>query len=240
MNRKLFVGFGAVVCAWVLFAAPALAGPRLWNESSVSTRVPLRDLLTEPIHQPDSLEFNGELDIVLGDTKENPGGNPVECREVELGTPVRVNTTSGLRLGLPWGVAEGDECKWGPPTAVTLVPTYFDTSALGIGTGSITIKEVPAGSKTYTATITNLLVSQKYPNEWCTIALATTGGIVENVLSGFSEEGPSNLEVKFHSSAASERCTPNGTTEIHKFVGPVDGRFFLETMSTATDTAFVE
>jgi hypothetical protein len=234
----LFAGFVAVVGAGVLFAAPAFAGPRLWNESSVSTRMPLRDLLTEPIHQPDDLEFNGHLRITLGDQKENPGNEPAECREVELGTTVRSNTSGNLQLKLPWGVAEGDECRRQPSEA--LVPTYFDTSATGIGTGSMAISEVPAGSKMYVAKITNLLLSQKYPNEWCTINLATSAGIVENVLSEISEEGAPNLEVKFFIPAASQTCTPNGTIERHKFVGPVQGDFVLETMSTATDTAFVE
>lgn len=62
--------------------------------------------------------------------------------------------------------------------------------------------------------------------------LEGVSGEILNVTSGFVEESPPNLNVGF-AGPVSITC---GKT---KLAGAFSGKFFLETMSTTTDTAFI-
>jgi alpha-tubulin suppressor-like RCC1 family protein len=216
--------------------------PRLWNEETPSTRTLLRSVSSEPKNQPAALEFanSGSVEIEAGSPVEKPAGSLVDCTEVELGMTVVVNSENELKLKMPFGVAEGDNCV--DQFGKAFVPTYFDTTAAGVVPAAFKITEPVAGSRQYVATITNLLLSQKYPERFCTDNLSgIKATAVENGLGALSEESAANLHIRIIDAPISVSCAPIGNpTKRERFTGRVSADFFLETMSTTTDTAFIE
>jgi hypothetical protein len=210
--------------------ASALAVPQLWADKTRTTL--LRDVNTTPAHQPDALELanNGNVEL-----KTTPG--TITCGEVELGSTVVSNTAALAKLALPFGVAEGDNCN----VSGLNVPTYFDTLAAGpVGNAangnvaSITFTEPKAGE--VTATLTDLKLSHNIPGiGFCTSNLSGIKAPVTNVMAGFVEENPPNLNVQF----TKVKVPITGVTGCPA-EGEFTGNFFLETPSTTSDTGFVE
>jgi hypothetical protein len=201
----------------------------------------LRDVTSTPTNQPDALEFvnNGEvkLEATIAAKKET-----IVCTEIEFGGTVLDNNLKeekeAVTLAVPFGVAEGDNCKVGAAN----VPTYFDTLATGAvgnqATGkvaSITIADSGAGSKII-ATVHNLKFSQNIPGiGFCTSNVDGKAGEVTNVTAGFVEEAAPNLNVQF--TKAEVPIESSGGVGCPT-KGELTGNFFLETPSTQTDTAF--
>jgi hypothetical protein len=230
MNKKFLTGLAAALLVGALSAAPALAGPRFWTDKTKTTL--LRDVTATPEHQPDAAEFvnNGNVEL-----KTNIG--TITCTEIEFGTTVLSNTTSLARLALPFGVAEGDNCS----TFTGEVPTYFDTLASGAvgnaangNVASVTVTE-PGG--VLTATVNDLKFSQNIPGiGFCTGDLNGITGAITNSEGPFVEEKTPNLNVQF--TKAKVAITASGGVGCPK-EGELTANFFLETMSTKTDTAWV-
>jgi hypothetical protein len=233
MKRKFVTGLASVLAASGLSAASASAFPQLWTDSSKSTL--LRSVSSTPINQPDAMEFvnNGPLTLEGSSSGANPG---VICSEVEFGTTVvKNNATEEVRLALPFGVAEGDNCSI--PGTTLNVPVYFDTNAAGGGVAFITIGVGPA----YLTTIHNLKLSLNISGNWCTAQQPTTAGItgeMRNWAGPFVEEEPNNLNVHFEKAPVSVVCTI--ASKKVKYTSTLTGDFYVETMSAATDTAWVE
>jgi len=230
MSKKLLIGVACVLIVGALSAASASAAafPQFWTDSTKTTL--LRSVTAVPKNQPDALEWvnNGPVEFVLTpSTKEAP----VLCNEVEFGTTVLVNSGElETKLALPFGVAEGDDCIQDMPGGVIEVPTYFDTGANGVVPASITF----TGAKPpFIATLHKLKFSLNKSRTFCTVSLEGAKGTVENVVEGFVEESPPNLNMTFPGVPTSVIC---GTT---KLKGIFAANFFLETMSTTTDTAFL-
>ena len=229
--KRLLIGVAIAGLACVAFAASATAAafPQLWTDSTKT--VPLRSVATTPANQPDALELNGQMSFPSG---LRPAGEPlVRCNEVELGTTVVVNTGAvETKLARPFGVAEGDNCRRereGSPVG-PVTPTYFDTTAGGSVPASITI---PAGGPPFNVVIHKLRLSFDREGVFCRVTLEGVPGALENATEGFVEEAPPNLSMIFNGPPVSTVCGKA------KEVGPFGGIFFLETMSTTTDTAFV-
>ena len=62
--------------------------------------------------------------------------------------------------------------------------------------------------------------------------------MLENSLGPFTEEAPKNLNVQFTNAPLKGICITEGKEE--SVTGTATGNFFLETMSTTTDTAWVQ
>jgi hypothetical protein len=242
MYRKLLAAAVAAVAIVALAASPASAGklPRLWTDSTMTT--PLRSVTTPPKDQPDALEFvNLEaFGFELRDTSETPF-EPAECTEVEFGTAVVTNLpeeelkVSENKLAMPFGVAEGDNCFSANGLPVRL---YFDTNPTGGVPATITFSG--AGPLVFKGKIHKLKLSTEVvapiPNLFCTITLENTELNLQDVTEGFVEENPPNLTASLVPGATgTETCPPS------KLKHPINvkGSFFLETMSTTTDTAFI-
>jgi hypothetical protein len=217
--------------AGALFAASANA-TKLWTDSSATEK--LRSITSLPKNQPDALEFANEGPVEFRLMRKG-FVNPITCTEVELGTTVLGNESLvkkviETRLAMPFGIAEGDDCNGinssgGPET----VPTYFDTSAAGAVTASIAI----TGTGPFTATIENLRVSQEVEKgTFCTTTIQGVSGEISNVTAGFVEESPPNLNVGF-SALVPVVCGKEKVSSVF------NAKFFLETMSSVTDTAFI-
>jgi hypothetical protein len=134
-------------------------------------------------------------------------------------------------------VFEGDECL--ELETGSFVPTYFDTNTAGVVPGKIDITEPKPGA--LVATFTNLRLSQRYPHErWCTLNLSGIKASIHDIVEGFVEENPPNLTLEIPTTNISDTCK-GGPGEISEKVkgAQVRGDFYLETMSTLTDTAFV-
>jgi hypothetical protein len=192
----------------------------------------LRDVGREPKNQPDAGEFvnNGTVELVTT-------AGTIKCTEIEFGTTVVKNP--GVTLGLPFGVAEADNCS----VAGVNVPTLFDTTNEGaVGTpggvvASVTVEKVGAE---FIATLHNLKFSQKVPlvggTGFCTGNLNGLTGVVRNAEGALVEEKTPNLNVTFTKvkvpieNAGAEKCPKEGE---------LTANFFLETPSTETDTAFI-
>jgi hypothetical protein len=229
MKPKLLLGSLLVLVLGALSAAPAFAkAPHLFT--NVTETVPLRSVLATPKNQPDALEWAAERPMLFTFGEATKEG-PVECNEVELGTTVVANGVNAkgveeTKLALPFGVAEGDDCLQSIPGAVIEVPTYFDTGATGVVPATITI----TGGPPFIATVHKLKFSLNKAGTFCTVTTEPSGELV-NQPEGFVEESPPNLHV-----------TLAGTTSVlcgmKKSTGTFVGLFFLETMSTTTDTAW--
>jgi hypothetical protein len=230
MRKKALGSLVFVLAAGALAAGAAYGSPRLWTDSS-ETKL-LRSVKAIPTNQPDALEF----------VNEGPVGfllfakgfvRTITCGELEYGTTVVANdelvkTEVETKLALPFGVAEGDECTTvnsaGLPESV---PIYFDTNAAGAVPGNITLSG-PA----FEATLHKLRLSENVEGQFCTANLEGAKGPVSNATSGFVEESPPNLSVAINAIVP----TVCGKEKVKE---EIKGRFFVETMSTATDTVFI-
>jgi hypothetical protein len=255
MKSKLLAGLVAAAAIAAFSAASALAAPvpQLWTDSTKTT--PLRSVTSTPVNQPDALEFVGVpsevtekfgLSGVAFEWEEKKALNGVACQEAEFGTTVVSNSPEGEvktkenKLAIPFGVAEGDECTGSTGPAVEPALVYFDTTAAGAVPANITIAPGPVGH------LHKLKFSIRIGERFCTVTVLE-GALVEfvNVTSGFVEESFPNLLATIPGVLASGApnasvlCTRVGEKTV-KVSGKVRGTFFLETMSTATDTAFIE
>jgi hypothetical protein len=247
MKSKLFAGLVAAAAVGAFTAASALAGPvpQLWTDSTKTT--PLRSVHSTPVNQPDALEFQTDTQLTPLEFGWNePTGASVEviCNEVEFGTTVVSNSPEGEltskenKLALPFGVAENDNCHDQGPGTTGAAPVYFDTNAAGAVPANITLGAGPVGH------IHKLKFSIDVDfQRWCTVTVAE-GTPVEfaNATAGFVEESLPNLIARIPLTAVSNisvLCTRPGE-KTTKIKGRMTAEFFLETMSTLTDTAFIE
>ncbi len=231
--KKKFVAvsvLGLIVGAAV--AGPAVATPRLWTDKSETTL--LRSVKTPPRNQPDALEFanNGSVAFLL---TRSGAQKTILCNEVEFGTTVLANNelnskgVAETKLAMPFGVAEGDNCTTqNSAGSLEAVPTYFDTTVAGVVPVTITI----TGGPPFIATVHKLKFSQNIEGTFCTETLEGIKGEVTNGAEPFVEEMPPNLSVGVKGVGTVVCPGSKGKVEL-------TARFFLETMSTTTDTAFI-
>jgi hypothetical protein len=201
------------------------AFPAFWTNAGAGKTL-LHSVTSPPKNQPDALEFinNGTVTFQL------PKQEPVLCNEVTVGTTVLVNNRElETKLALPFGVAEADSCTQRTAGATTKVPTYFDTAANGVVPATITVTGPPL-----VGTVHKLKLSQNKAGTFCTVNLEGVKGELKNVVEGFVEESPPNLNLEFAGAPIAYVCGAS------KFGGTLLANFFLETMSTTTDTAFIE
>jgi hypothetical protein len=238
MKVKLLVSLATALTIGALSAAPALASPMFWTNATKTT--PLRDLKTSPTDHPDIVEFANQGPVTF--SMELPTGEvTVVCKRVELGATTIINNgVEETMLSVPFGVFEGDQCV---RSTGFLVPTRFETLPPGEGTGVVgtatktAIITVTGSSAPFTATIHYMTISQDFGGKFCAWNLDQIPGLIENTTEAFVEEAPPNLSLKFH---AVEVPVKNMTkSEGCPKTGQFSAEFFLETMSTATDTAFV-
>jgi hypothetical protein len=229
MTKKVLSSVLLVLIAGALTAGVAYGSPRLWTDSSEKTL--LRSVKATPKNQPDALEFVNEGNVSFKFFIEG-AVKTVTCSEIEAGTTVVANNelvkVVETKLAMPFGVAEGDDCTI-PNTAGELesAPVYFDTNAAGAVPATITLTGPP-----FEATLHKLKLSLNVQGKFCTANLEGVTGVVANATEGFVEESPANLNLTVNSTVPVS-CPPNkGNLE-------VKARFFAETMSTTTDTAFI-
>jgi hypothetical protein len=226
----------SLVCMFAFVAASASAAERqLFNEENKTTRKLLRDVNTKPptgALQPDALEFvnNGTAKLAIA------GLGTIECSEIEFGTTLVNNDgVNALKLAIPFGVAEGDNCTL---AGVGNVPTYFDTlanGAVGSGTNVASVTVTGANPGPYTAVVHDLKFSQNIGGKFCTAEVNLAQGKVANSKGLFVEEKTPNLEAKFEKVKLAVSGEAGCPTEAE-----LTANFFLETPSTTTDTAWIE
>jgi hypothetical protein len=211
--------------------ASSVAAPRLWTDKTETTL--LRSVKTAPANQPDALEFVNEGPVAF--VYMSPGvTKTIVCNELEFGTTVLLNNepVNGVletKLALPFGVAEGDNCVTHSSTGAEIpVPTYFDTAANGAVPATISLTGPP-----FVGTIHKLKFSQNIEGRFCTVSAEGVTGAVSNVTEGFVEESPPNLNI------AIKAVVPAVCPGVKGVKVEIIARFFLETMSTTTDTAFI-
>jgi hypothetical protein len=243
MKKKALLGFISALVVGALSAAPALAHtPQFWTDKSETVK--LRSVTSTPSKlQPDALEFvnNGPIEttIRINPTKKEVfEEKTVACTEVELGTTVLVNNPEGGKsleneLAMPFGIAEGDACNEGKTGAA--IPTYFDTSATGAVQAIISFSGGPKPTPII-ATIHKLKLSEEIGGVFCTLALEGAKAEVNDWAGPFTEESPANLNLQFTKAPLSGTCEGK---PVKKFTGEFTANFFLETMSTLTDTAWI-
>ena len=227
MKKQLLIGALSVLIVGVLSAAPAAAAPfpQFWTSSAKTTL--LRSVTAAPINQPDAMQFSNEGPVVFILSSSEPA---VVCNEVEIGSTVLVNTGElEAKLAVPFGVAEGDECVQEFPARTLVVPTYFDTGPSGAMPTTITV----TGGPPFIATVHKLKLSHNKAGTFCTTNLEGIKGEFKNVAEGFVEESPPNLNLSFEGVPISFACGAS------KGKGVFIAHFFLDTMSTTTDTAFI-
>jgi hypothetical protein len=248
MKTKILAVLLAAAAVGTFTATSALAGPvpQLWTDSSKTT--PLRDVKSTPINQPDALEFvtSTQLGPLIFHWTEKGAQFEVVCQEAEFGTTLVSNSPEGEvktkenKLALPFGVIENDECRDTGPNTTGLALAYFDTTAAGVVPANITIAPGPVGHLHKLKFSLNLV-----GNGWCTVTvLEGTPVLFANATAGFVEESLPNLIATVLGETASApnssiACTHTGEKTV-KVKGSIGSSFFLETMSTKTDTAFIE
>jgi hypothetical protein len=233
MKKKVLAATLAVLSVGAILTASALAAPRLWTDSTAKTL--LRSVKTAPINQPDALEFanEGSVAFIL---MSGGAQKTILCNEVEFGNTVvlnnELNKATNLletKLAMPFGVAEGDNCTSQTSAGtVETVPTYFDTNPAGDVPATITL----TGGPPFFATIRKLKFSQNIEGKFCTATVEGVMGEVTNGAEPFVEESPPNLTVAIKAPIP----VVCGKTKVP---AELIARFFLETMSTTTDTAFI-
>jgi hypothetical protein len=231
MKKTLLSSALLALLAGALAAGPAYGSPRLWTDSTETTL--LRSVKTPPVNQPDALEFvnEGPIGLVLF----NQGAvTTITCSEIEFGTTVVANNelnSAGMgetKLALPFGVAEGDDCTtMNTAGQLESAPVYFDTNAAGVVPANIALSGPP-----FEATLRKLKLSLNVAGSFCTANLEGAKGPVFNATAGFVEESPPNLVM------ATNAIVP-ATCSGKKAKLEIKARYFLETMSTTTDTAFI-
>ena len=231
---------GAIVAVFAMVASSASAAPRFFEAKGGA---PLRSVSTLPSkNQPASIEFNNNGPVqfvvhVISKTKEFKEEFVVLCNEFEYGTTVVTNTLEGLegenKLALPWGVAETDSCLEGSAGGPT-VPVYFDTGATGVVPATITFAGVlPA----ITAKVHKLKLSMEVAKRFCTATFENTPGEVIDSSGPFNEETTPNTAIQFNGAPFTGICEGKPTL---KFTGKLFANLFVETMSTTTDTVWIE
>ncbi|HWX96153.1 MAG TPA: hypothetical protein VNZ01_04805 [Solirubrobacteraceae bacterium] len=228
MKKKLLIGLLSVLSAGAMSAAAASAAPfpQFWTTSAKTTL--LRSVTSLPKNQPDAMQFSNEGPVVFILSSREKA---IVCNEVELGTTVLVNSGElETKLALPFGVAEGDNCVQEVASGGTIdVPTYFDTLATGAVPATITV----TGGPPFIATVHKLKLSHNKAGTFCTSNLEGIKGEIKNVAEGFVEESPPNLNLSFEGVPIAVTC---GSV---KTGGVLIAHFFLDTMSTTTDTTFI-
>lgn len=247
MKKTLISGLLSVLAAGALSSTPALAaGPAVFRTEQGGSL--LRSVTTLPSkHQPDAIEFNNEGSVAFTlrfpavKTKGSKGEEIVKsvvCTEIELGTTVVTNLEKEVeenKLAVPFGIAEGDGCdEVGGPA----VPTYFDTGATGVVPATITfMRTTPEHAQ---ATVHKLKLSYEISGQFCTATFEGTKGTVvdsKGPFSSLTEEEPPNTSIEFANAPFTGTCEGKTMT---KFKGELTAKFFVETMSTLTDTVWIE
>jgi hypothetical protein len=242
MRGPIRIGLLAIslVSMFAFIAASAFADADDHMLDAKGSATVLRDVSTAtPKNQPDALEFVNNGEVKLATTLGTIG-----CTELEFGTTMLHNTVGNVVFALPFGVAEGDNCK----LALVNVPTYFDTLNNGVvgnqangAVASVTVADTNNNNKVM-AKVENLKFSQKVPgvggSGFCVGDVNGKEGTVENSEGPFVEESTPNLNVQFTETVIPVTngegvVAPNCPTE-----GKLTGNFFLETPSTVTDTAW--
>jgi hypothetical protein len=238
MRIKLLGSTAVALTVASMSAPPTSAYPRFWTDSTKTT--PLRDLNTPPKRVPDVLEFANQGPVTFS-MQLSTGADTVACDEVDLGAAVVVNDgVEETMLSVPFGVFEGDRCIGSGgavvPARFHTLPPWLGVGAVGTGL-KVTKITVTGSAAPFAATIHYLPISLDLGDKLCRWALEQTSGQIENATEGFVEEAPPNLSLKFSAvhvavknMTGSKGCPTSGT---------FSGEFVLETMSTATDTAFV-
>jgi len=236
LPRKLSIGLIPVLVAamFALTAASASAALRIYNKKPSSGGTALRDVKAAPANQPDAGEFvnNGNIEL-------KTGAGTITCTEQEFGTTVvNNNGTEALKLALPFGVAEADNCS----VSGANVPTYFDTTAegaVGVGASVASITVTEAGGK-LVAEFHNLKFSQNIGGNFCTGEVSNKTANVTNGTEPFGEEGSpvaKALKVKFEKASipiSGATCPLAGSN------AELTGEYYLETPSTETEGAYIE
>ena len=224
-------------------AAQASALPALFRSEQGGPL--LRSVSTLPSKlQPDAIEFNNESEVTFtlrflpNKIEKEEVVEAVVCTEFELGTAVVTNALEGVeenKLSLPWGIAEGENCTLEGGTAV---PTYFDTNASGVVPATITfLRTVPERAQ---ATVHKLKLSYVIGKRFCTASFEGMQGTVvdsKGPFSSLTEEGPPNTYIEFAKAPFKGLCEGKPA---RKFNGELSAKFFVETMSTLTDTVWIE
>jgi hypothetical protein len=219
----------SLVCLFASMAASAFSAERRVFDKKGGTA--LRDVNSTPSkNQPDAIEF-----VNNGASKLATSVGTIECTELEFGTTLVNNDgVSALRLAIPFGVAEGDNCNL---AGVGNVPTYFDTLANGAvgnaANGNVASATITGAVAPFTATLHDLKFSQNIAGKFCTGELDKVEGKVENSSGPFVEEKTPNLELKIE-----KEVTVSGTG--CPTTAKLTANFFAETPSTTTDTAWIE
>lgn len=240
LHKKLLIGIAPLlaVAAFAVVPAVASAAPRIFNKKGGAL---LRDVKMAPALQPDAGEFVNNGPVVL-----ETGVGPITCTEEEFGTTVVTNAEVELKLGLPFGVAENDECK---NATVGEVHTYFDTNEQGaVGEGATTVASVTVtgAAEPFTATFHNLKFSQHIVanGNWCTGTVSNKTAKVTNGTEPFVEqdgtpEPAKALKVKFEKAKIPVAASPGQTCALAGTEAELSGEFYLETPSTETEGAFI-
>ena len=247
MRGPIRIGLLAVslVCMFAFSAAAAL-GDSTDELRDKKAGALLRDVNTAPAGQPDALEFVNNGNLVLSGLAGLE--EAITCKEAEFGTTVlqakATEAKPSTQLAIPFGVVEGDECETKAGGLKFKVPTWFDTLASGAVGNSVNgnVATVNISDKSpetpITATLHDLKFSQNIGGKFCVGNLDGLAGTVANSEGPFVEEKIPNLNVQF----------TNVVVPVSNAVGstgcPTEGKltanFFLETMSTTTDTAWFE
>jgi hypothetical protein len=227
-SRRIGLLAVSAVCLFAFIASSAFSAERRVFDKKGGTA--LRDVNATSKNQPDAIEFvnngNAKLVSTLG---------TIECTELEMGTTLVNNDgVNPLRVAIPFGVVEGDNCT---APLIGTVPTYFDTLANGAvgnaGNGNVASATITGATAPFTVTLHDLKFSQNIAGKFCTGELDKVEGEVTNSEGPFVEEKTPNLEVKIKKeiSVSGEGCPSKAT---------LTANFFLETPSTTTDTAWIE
>jgi hypothetical protein len=244
MKSKVLLGVMSALLVGALSAAPTFAHvPQFWTDKTETTL--LRSVTSLPSKlQPDAMEFvnNGPIETTIRTIptmkEKTVEERTVACTEVELGTTVLVNNPEGGKtleneLAMPFGIAEGDSCA--EPAGGPAIPTYFDTSAAGVVPARVTFSGGPKPTPIF-ATIHKLKLSENIGGFFCTLTLEGAKAEVNDSTGPFTEEAPPNLNLQF------TRAPLTGSCEgkiVRKLKGEFTANFYLETMSTLTDTAWI-
>jgi hypothetical protein len=245
MKKACLTGIIAIPVIFAVCVSSAFAHThQLFTKNPAEGGELLRSVTSGPFkNQPDALEFNnsGPMTAILSGGKGLPTEVQVNCSEVEFGTTVVSNVedtevgkifTPGLvKLAMPFGVAEGEECI--EPTSGSNVPTYFDTTGGGAVPATITLSSVGGVVK---AKIEKLKLSENFQGTWCTESF-NIEGTLRNPTEKLVEEKQPNLTLEISNQPFSAICL-SSTGAKFTAKGVLFANFFLDTMSTLTDTAW--
>jgi len=248
MKKACLAGIVAIPVILAVCVGSAFAHThQLFTKNPAEGGELLRSVTSGPFrNQPDALEFNnsGPMTAIIFAGKGFPTEVQVNCSEVEFGTTVVSNVEDtevekilkpGLvKLAMPFGVAEGAECvESGAGSTGANVPTYFDTTAAGAVPATITLSSVGGVVK---ANIALLKFSENFLGTWCTESF-NIEGTLRNPTEGLVEEKQPNLTLEINNQPFSASCL-SSTGAKFTARGALFANFFLDTMSTLTDTVW--